>query len=86
MTISRLFAPCVNFSEPFAKYTARASDGKRYLLIPRKSRKHASIDKVSIGFQYRRIDETGAIIPRIRQSKKQRLAIRRAAGFKGAFA
>ena len=60
---------------------AKASDGKHYLLTPNGKRRIIGGQRweFCFTFQYRRCDERGKIIPRVRQSKKVRLAMRHAA-------
>lgn len=56
----------------------KASDGKHYLLTPNGKRRIIGGQpwEFCFTFQYRRCDERGKIIPRFRQSKKNRLRAR----------
>jgi hypothetical protein len=73
-----LIAPAPNLSS----YNVTASDGRRYRLIPTGVRHLPTppgqpVQKC-VTFQYRRIDEHGKLIKRIRISKKNRLRLKRA--------
>lgn len=76
-----LIAPAPNL----ASYNVTASDGRRYRLIPNGKRgwqADPSKPVVSIvTFQYRRIDNDGKIIKRVRMSKKNRLRLKRHLAF-----
>lgn len=63
-------------------YTVTASDGRRYRLTPNGLRvwkdKPGQPEQSCLTFEYRRIDENGQPIKRIRISKKNRLRLKRA--------
>lgn len=79
----RLVAPpLVNPNSKFAGYTVTASDGRRYRLTQNAIRSFQTAPgqpyQNCFTFSYRRIDEKGQPIKRIRISKKNRLRLKRA--------
>jgi hypothetical protein len=73
-----LIAPAANLRS----YTVIASDGKGYRLTPNGKQSWQTEPgkpyQSCVTFQYRRIDQDGKLIKRVRMSKKNRLRLKRA--------